>query len=56
MAARFTDEAGAGAGRAHSAAGQMREAGPTTTSQTSFRPDARERASQKARYWPSACE
>ena len=24
--------------------------------QTSFHPDARERASQKARYWPSACE
>lgn len=54
MAARFTDEARAG--RAHSAAGQMREASPTTTSQTSFHPDARERASQKARYWPSACE
>ena len=53
MAARFTDEAWAG--RAHSAAGQMREAGPTT-SQTSFHPDVRERASQKARYWPSACE
>ena len=24
--------------------------------QTSFHPAARERASQKARYWPSACE
>ena len=24
--------------------------------QTSFHPDARERAFQKARYWPSACE
>lgn len=72
MAARFTDEAGAGhAGkqplstpsgargrgrpRAQSSAGQMREAGPAP-GQTRLHPDARERASQKARYWPLSCE